>query len=98
MARGATCRLLPTRPVFTGASPDRPDITNRPDIGLRDRRQENHADLRLYDALRRLRTVCGYLPVRHYAHRYHLPAGLQHRAQYVLGVLLLREGLSAVCD
>ena len=33
----------------------------------------DHADLRLYDALRRLRTFRGYLPVRHHAHRYHLP-------------------------
>src|SRR5262245_65880659 len=41
MARGATCRLLPTRPEFTGASPGRPDITNRPHIGLRYRRQGN---------------------------------------------------------
>src|SRR5271167_58113 len=40
----------------------------------------------------------GYLPVRHHAHRHHLPPRLQHRAQYVLGVLRLCEALSAVCD
>src|SRR5215467_2411764 len=97
MAREATCRLLPTRPQFTAASLGRPDIINRPPHRPSIQERE-HADLRLHDALRRLRTVCGYLPVRHYAHRYHLPPGLQHRAQYVLGVLLLREGLSAVCD
>jgi hypothetical protein len=33
----------------------------------------DHADLRLYDALPRLRTFRGYLPVRHHAHPYHLP-------------------------
>jgi hypothetical protein len=63
-----------------------------------ERETREHADLRLYDALRRVRTVCGYLPVRYYAHRYHVSPGLQHRAEHVLGVLLLREGLSAVCD
>src|SRR5262249_51633408 len=50
----------------------------------------HYADLRLYDALRWLRTLRRYLPVRHHAHRYHLSPSLQHRAEYVLGVLLLR--------
>ena len=40
---------------------------------------------------------CGHCvdicPVGHHAHRQDLPPGLQHRAQHVLGVLLLRQGL-----
>ena len=48
--------------------------------------------------LRRLRTLRRHLSVRHHAHRYDLPPRLQHRAQYVLGVLLVREGLPAECD
>ena len=62
------------------------------------RRNEHHADLRLHDALRRLRTLRRYLPVGHHAHRQDLPARLQHRAEHVLGVLLLRQGLPAVRD
>src|SRR5436190_24239902 len=57
-----------------------------------------HADLRVHDPLRQLRTLCRYMPVRHHAHRHHLPARGQYRAEYVLGVLFLRKGVSAVCD
>ena len=60
--------------------------------------KEYHADIRLHDALRRLRTLRRHLPVRHHAHRHDLPARLQHRAQHVLGVLLVREGLPAERD
>ena len=56
---------------------------------------ESHAHIRLHDPLRRLRTLCRHLPVRHHAHRQDLPPRLQHRAEHVLGVLLLREGVSA---
>jgi ferredoxin len=45
---------------------------------------------------------CGHCvdicPVRHHAHRPDLSARLQHRAEHVLGVLLLREGLPAERD
>ena len=48
--------------------------------------------------LRRLRTLCRYMPVRHHAHRHHLPARGQYRAEYVLGVLFLRQSLPAIRD
>src|SRR5215469_3164171 len=44
-----------------------------------------------------MRALCRYLPVRHHAHRHHLPARAQYRTEHVLGVLFLRQSLSAIC-
>src|SRR2546422_3636361 len=88
-ARGATCPARPTSPSSSAALANSPGTTDQGDT---------HADLRLHDPVRRLRTLRRHLPVRHHAHRQDLSACLQHRAEHVLGVLLLREGLSAERD
>src|SRR5262249_14346008 len=95
--RGPTCRLPPRPPKFTAASSTSPDIISLP-TSIFDRKEEDHAHVCLHDELRRLRTLRRYLPVRHHAHRQHLPPRLQHRAQHVLGVLLVRQGMPAKCD
>src|SRR5437588_388222 len=48
--------------------------------------------------MRRLRRLRGYLSLRHHAHRSRLPPVLQHRAQLLLGVLLVRESMLAERD
>src|SRR6185503_11745972 len=60
--------------------------------------REKNAYLRLHDPLRRLRPLRRHLPLRHHAPRQDLPARLQHRAEHVLGVLLVRQGLPAERD
>src|SRR4051812_4917114 len=48
--------------------------------------------------MRRMRTLRRHLPLGHHAYRPDVSARLQHRAEHVLGVLLVREGLPAERD
>src|SRR5512134_3642618 len=61
-------------------------------------REPTHAYLRLHDEVRWMRTLRRHLSLGHHAHRRDLSPRLQHRTEHVLGVLLLREGLSPARD
>src|SRR5258706_6177685 len=58
----------------------------------------HYAYLYRHDAMRRLRRVRRHLSVRHHAHRSGLPQVLQYRAEFLLGMLLVRKSLPAECD
>ena len=87
---------LPARPTSRKCSAARADSLRTTDPPTNpDPPTETHANIRLHDPLRWVRTLRGHLSVRHHAHRQDLSPRLQHRAQHVLGVLLVRQGVSA---
>ena len=87
--------LLQRRPDGHGA---RHQARSAPPLLETASRSPTHAYLRLHDEVRRMRTLRRHLSLGHHAHRQDLSARLQHRAEHVLGVLLLREGLPAERD
>ena len=86
---------LPPQPARAGR-PTR-DVRQRPPSAAQLLRSIIHAHFCLHDELRRLRILRRYLPVGHHAHRSHVPPCVQHRAQHVLGMLFVREGMPAAC-